>query len=97
MKGGYLRFYSSTVEIVLATSAITFFFWNLFIKKYATHTTAIKMVVDKISLALKRVNNHTIAAMAIKGINKPPGTLNVFSAASSFFVLNLIIAKITAR
>jgi hypothetical protein len=49
-----------------------------------------KIIVERISLALRWASNQPIAARAIKGITRPPGTLNV---ESPFFDLNLIIAR----
>ena len=57
----------------------------------------IKMMVESNSHLDRLVNNQIMDAMPIKGMNHPPGTLNVFSGTSSFLLRNTIIATITAR
>ena len=65
--------------------------------KQKTHIAAIKIRVERISHLLKLVSNQIIAAMPIKGVINRPGALNVFSFSSLFFILNLMVDKITAR
>jgi hypothetical protein len=54
-------------------------------------------MADRISHLLKLVSTQTMAAMPINGKINPPGTLNVFSDVSCFLLLNLMVAKTTAR
>ena len=52
---------------------------------------------DITSNLLKLVSNQVMEAIPIKGMIKPPGTLNTFSLLFFSFNLNLIIAKTTTK